>query len=87
MYQITFNVFVYVQVLSNYFKEKEAQLQKELGTQEAKRVQTEETASETAKKMMATEGNVGLYKSQVAFYSENNLLCSPIISRFFSMKG
>jgi len=67
---MTFNVFVYDQVLSNYFKEKEAQLQKELGTQEAKRVQTEETASETAKKMMATEGNVGLYKSQVSFFSK-----------------
>jgi hypothetical protein len=86
LYQITFNVFVYDQVLSNYFKEKEAQLQKELGTQEAKRVQTEETASETAKKMMATEGNVGLYKSQVSFF-RNRLLCSPIITRFFSMKG
>lgn len=55
-------------MLSSYFKEKEAQLQKELGTQEAKRAMTEENVSETVKKMLDTEESIGLYKSQVLFW-------------------
>ena len=55
--------------MSNYFKEKEALLQKELGTQEAKRAQTEENVNETTKKMISSEESVGLYKSQVRISS------------------
>ena len=40
-------------------------MQKELGTQEAQRVQTEENVSETMKKMMSSEEGLSLYKSQV----------------------
>ena len=43
-------VFFFNQVLSNYFKEKETQLQKELGTHEAKRAITEENVSKSVKK-------------------------------------
>ena len=43
-------------------------MQKELGTQEAQRVQTEENVSETMKKMMSSEEGVSLYKSQVIIF-------------------
>lgn len=52
-------------MLSNYFKEKETQLQKELGTLEARGAMTEESVSESAKRIIDTEQNLALYKSQV----------------------
>jgi hypothetical protein len=51
--------------LTNYFKEKETQLHKELGTHEAKRAITEENVSESVKKILETEESLTLYKSQV----------------------
>ncbi|XP_057372528.2 transport and Golgi organization protein 1-like isoform X1 [Daphnia carinata] len=54
-----------LEVLTNYFKEKETQLQKELGTHEAKRAITEENVSESVKKILETEESLTLYKSQV----------------------
>ena len=62
-------VFFFNQVLSNYFKEKETQLQKELGTHEAKRAITEENVSESVKKIIETEESLTMYKSQVPFFS------------------
>ena len=52
-------------MLSNYFKEKETQLQKELGTHEAKRAMTEENVNESVKRILETEENLTRYKSQV----------------------
>ncbi len=63
-YMSPFDLF---QVLSNYFKEKETQLQKELGTHEAKRAITEENVSESVKKILETEESLTLYKSQVYY--------------------
>uniref|UniRef100_A0A0P6DBE0 Transport and Golgi organization protein n=1 Tax=Daphnia magna TaxID=35525 RepID=A0A0P6DBE0_9CRUS len=54
-----------LEVLTNYFKEKETQLHKELGTHEAKRAITEENVSESVKKIIETEESLTLYKSQV----------------------
>jgi len=60
-------------VLSNYFKEKETQLQKELGTHEAQRAITEENVNDTVKKIIESEENLITYKSQV-FTAFTNLL-------------
>ena len=54
-------------MLSNYFKEKETQLQKELGTHEAQRAITEENVNDTAKKIIESEENLITYKSQVVY--------------------
>ena len=52
-------------MLSTYFTEKETQLHKELGTHEAKRAMTEENVTESVRKILETEENMALYKSQV----------------------
>ena len=69
-------------MLSNYFKEKETQLQKELGTHEAKRAMTEENVSESVKRILETEENLTRYKSQVPFF----LIFYKLSSFFFAVK-
>ena len=70
-------------MLSNYFKEKETQLQKELGTHEAKRAMTEENVNESVKRILETEENLTRYKSQVRcilsslFFFKSNFFPSP----------
>lgn len=53
-------------VLSNYFKEKELQLQKELGVQEAMRQQKEEVASSASQHIALIEQENISYKNQLA---------------------
>ncbi|XP_067143910.1 transport and Golgi organization protein 1 isoform X2 [Centruroides vittatus] len=53
-------------VLSNYFKEKELQLQKELGVQEAMRQQKEEVASSASQHIALVEQENISYKNQLA---------------------
>ena len=56
--------FLFHQLLSNYFKEKE--------THEAKRVIIEENVIESFKKILETEESLTLYTSQVLFFRIQN---------------
>ncbi|PNF17692.1 hypothetical protein B7P43_G07365 [Cryptotermes secundus] len=53
-----------LEVLSNYFKEKETQLQKELGLQEAMCLQKEGDATSTSERITYLQGEIENYKSQ-----------------------
>ncbi|XP_063242317.1 transport and Golgi organization protein 1 [Bacillus rossius redtenbacheri] len=54
-----------LEVLSNYFKEKETQLQKELGLQEAMNIQKDGDVTTTSERIRLLQEEVENYKSQV----------------------
>ena len=72
--------FLFHQLLSNYFKEKE--------THEAKRVITEKNVIESFKKILKTEESLTLYKSQVLFFRiQNYVIVARIYVKFVLFPG
>ncbi|KAK7790043.1 hypothetical protein R5R35_008249 [Gryllus longicercus] len=70
-----------LEVLSNYFKEKETQLQKELGLQEAMYIQKEGAALSTIEQIKAFQEEIENYKAQ------NEILKKEILDQERSMKS